>query len=90
MWQNVLDLVYSAVVSAFGWFQQILDAAPGAWNTIFTIFVIFALSRFLLGPLLGVTFSGQSDQAQVKDTAKRYRKDMAAKRYNHDRGHKQK
>lgn len=85
MWQNVLDLVYSAVVSAFGWFQQILDAAPGALNTIFTIFVIFALSRFLLGPLLGVTFSGQSDQAKIKGIAKQQRLNAAAKEYNKNR-----
>lgn len=66
MWEFVLDLISSAVISAFGWFSQILDAAPGAWDSIFTLFVIVILSRFLLGPILGVLFSGGigSDKAK--------------------------
>lgn len=70
MWDFVLDLIYSSVVSAFNWFSSVLNAAPGAWDTIFTIFVILALSRFLLGPLLGVSFSGQSDKASTKTKTK--------------------
>lgn len=85
MWQTVLDLIYNAVLSAFGWFQQILDAAPGAWSSIFTLFVILVLSRFLLGPLLGVAFSGQSDQAKMKSIAKQQRLTHAAKEYNKNR-----
>ena len=85
MWQTVLDLIYNAVVSSFGWFQQILDAAPGAWSSFFTLFVILVLSRFLLGPLLGVAFSGQSDQAKMKSMAKQQRLSRAAKEYNKNR-----
>lgn len=85
MWNTILDFIYNAVVSAFGWFQQILDAAPGAWNSIFTLFVILALSRFLLGPLLGVSFSGQSDQAKIKSMAKKQRLSNSAKEYNKNR-----
>ena len=65
MWNFVVELVTGAVTSAFGWFQQILDAAPGTWDTIFTIFVILAISRFLLAPVLGVVFGGRgSDRAK--------------------------
>ncbi len=65
MWNDAVSLVTSAVVSAFGWFQQILDAAPGAWDTIFTVFVIFMICRFLLSPVLGVAFGGRgSDRAK--------------------------
>lgn len=65
MWNDVVSLVTSAVTSAFSWFQQILDAVPGAWDTIFTVFVILVISRFLLGPVLGVSFIGPGS-----DTAK--------------------
>lgn len=74
MWNSVLDLIYNAVVSAFGWFQQILDAAPGAWSTIFTMFVILALSRFLLGPLLGVSFGVSSDTVQAHKNKAEWRR----------------
>lgn len=66
MWNYTVELCSHAVISAFGWFQQILDAAPGAWNAIFTMFAIFVVSRFLLGPVLGASFSGQSDRATIK------------------------
>ena len=65
MWNFAVEIVTSSVASAFGWFQQILDAAPGAWDTIFTVFVILVISRFLLAPVLGVAFGGRgSDRAK--------------------------
>lgn len=67
MWNDAVNLVVYAVVSAFGWFQQILDAVPGAWDAIFTIFSIFVVSRFLLAPVLGVAFGGLgSDRVKKK------------------------
>lgn len=58
MWSFAVGLITSAVTSAFSWFQQILDSAPGAWTAIFSVFVIFMICRFLLAPVLGVTFGG--------------------------------
>lgn len=66
MWEFALDLVTSAVTSAFGWFSDLLNAAPGAWNTIFTVFVILAICRFLLAPVLGVTFGGKGSDRVKK------------------------
>lgn len=63
LWNTIVDMLYTSVVSAFGWFQQILDSAPGAWNAIFTLFVVIVIFRFLLAPLLGVYMSGGSDYA---------------------------
>lgn len=68
MWYDVLDMIATAVTSAFGWFGDILEATPGAWDTIFTLFVILVLSRYLLGPILGAMFRGGvgSDTARKK------------------------
>lgn len=72
MWSFVLNLITSSVASAFGWLQQIFNAAPGAWDSIFTLFVILAICRFLLGPILGVAFgvagSDKSKKAKGKDS----------------------
>lgn len=70
MWQFVLNLITSSVTAAFSWFGSILDAAPGAWDSIFTVFVILAISRFLLGPVLGVAFSVGSDKASKNNRGK--------------------
>lgn len=64
MWDLVIDLLINSVSSAFEWFNKILASATGAWDTIFTLFVIVILSRFMLGPLLGVAFGGRSDKAK--------------------------
>lgn len=66
MWDSVVNIVVSGVLAGFDWFSQLMDAVPGAWGTVFTIFVILAVSRFLLGPILGVAFSGSSDRAKIK------------------------
>lgn len=66
MWNWVLNLITTAVTSAFAWFQSILNAAPGAWNAIFTLFVILVICRFLLAPVLGVTFGGRGSDKAVK------------------------
>ena len=66
MWNSIVSYITSSVGAAFNWFSQLMGAVPGAWDTVFTIFVILAISRFLLGPLLGVAFSGSSDRAKIK------------------------
>lgn len=66
MWEFALGLLTTAVSSAFGWFSDLLNAAPGSWNTIFTIFVILAVCRFLLSPVLGVTFGGRGSDRVKK------------------------
>lgn len=66
MWNSVVNLLVSAITSCFSWFDSLMQAIPGAWNTVFTLIVIFILSRFLLGPILGVAFSGSSDKARIK------------------------
>ena len=87
MWQTVLDMIYMGFVSSFGWFTDILSAAPGAWNTIFTVFVILTLSRFLLGPLLGASFGVGSDTVQGHKNKAEFRR-RSRESYNemmHDR-----
>lgn len=65
MWNSVVQIIVSSVTSCFSWFDRLISAIPGSWNTIFTIIVILILARFLLGPVLGVAFSGGSDKAKV-------------------------
>lgn len=80
MWNSVVNIVVTSVTAAFNWFGQIMDAIPGAWDTIFTIIVILILSRFLLGPILGAAFSGSSDQAQIRKMKHQNKLKEAAKR----------
>lgn len=71
MWNSAVNLIVEAVVSCFNWLEEFLSAIPGSWDTLFTIIVLFILSRFLLGPLLGAAFCSGSDQAKIA----RYRKE---------------
>lgn len=88
MWSFAVDVITRSVASAFGWFQQILDAAPGAWDAIFTVFVIFVICRFLLGPLLGVSFIGPgSDTAKGLKNRAEFRRSSREK-YNENFGKK--
>lgn len=80
MWNSVVNIVVTSVGAAFNWYGQIMDAVPGAWDTIFTIIVILILSRFLLGPILGAAFSGSSDQAQIRRMKHQNKLRSAAKR----------
>lgn len=64
MWETVIDMLVTAVTAAFNWMSAFFNAAPGSWDALFTLFVIVILSRFLLGPLLGVAFGGRSDKAK--------------------------
>lgn len=66
MWEFALNLITTSLASAFSWFGSILDSAPGAWDSIFTIFVIFAISRYLLAPILGLTLGGVGRSDKVK------------------------
>lgn len=66
MWNAVLNLLAAGFNACFSWFDTLMKAIPGAWDTIFTLIVIFILCRFLLGPVLGVAFSGSSDKAKIK------------------------
>ena len=72
MFADALGIVITGVTACFGWFDQLISYFSGAWSTLFTLFVIFVIVRFLLGPALGVTFSGSSDKAKVA----RYRKEQ--------------
>ena len=65
MWNTVVNMITTGVTSAFSWFGKILDAVPGAWSTILTLFTILVICRFLLAPVLGVAFGGAgSDRAK--------------------------
>lgn len=63
MWNQIVNIVTSGVTACFTWFADLMNALPGAWDTIFTIVVIILISKFLLGPLLGTDFSAGSDMA---------------------------
>lgn len=64
MWENVLNILIAAITSCFNWFDRIMSAIPGAWDTIFTLITIIVISRFLLGPLIGFVFSPGSDKVR--------------------------
>lgn len=64
MWNYIIDMLSDAVVAAFSWFAQILNAAPGSWDTYLYIFLVLIAIRFLLYPLLGAAFSLGSDKAK--------------------------
>lgn len=67
MWNSVVNIIVQAVSSCFSWFDQLMKAIPGAWNTVFSIVVILVISRFLLSPVLGSLFSRGSDRARRSD-----------------------
>ena len=67
MWSFVVDSLVSLFGSIFSWVTSIFNAIPGSWDTLFTLFVIFMIARFLLGPVLGFAFSAGSDKAHKKD-----------------------
>lgn len=68
MWNSAVAVVVDGIEAAFSWMGQIFEAVPGSWSTVFTVIVILILSRFLLGPLLGASFSLGSDK--IKRVAK--------------------
>lgn len=71
MWDSAVSVVVRGVTACFEWMGQLFDAVPGSWGSVFTVIVILMLSRFLLGPILGASFSGSSDKVKVA----RYRKE---------------
>lgn len=64
MWENILNILIAAINACFGWFDRLMQAIPGAWDTIFTLITIIVISRFLLAPLVGWTFTVGSDTVQ--------------------------
>lgn len=68
MWQNVLNILITAINACFGWFDRLLKSMPGSWDTIFTLITIIVISRFLLKPLVGWTFSVGSDKASKRSS----------------------
>lgn len=66
MWSSVLNIIISAINACFSWFDRLMQALPGAWDTIFTLITIIVISRFLLKPLVGWTFSVGSDKVSKK------------------------
>lgn len=65
MWDFVIGLLVDSVMAAYSWFTDILNSAPGAWDSIFTMFVILVVCRFLLGPLTGSNIVGGSDSVSA-------------------------
>lgn len=62
MWENILNILIAAINACFGWFDRLMQSIPGAWDTIFTLITIIVISRFLLAPLVGWTFTVGSDK----------------------------
>ena len=75
MFSDIVAFLNSAVQACFDWYTGILDKFPGAWTTILTIFTIFVIARYLLGPVLGATFGGFSDKARKINDRRRYVKE---------------
>lgn len=56
LWSQVVNIVFTAVSSVFGWFSDIIDAIPGSWTTILSFFAMLSITRFLLGSVAGTVF----------------------------------
>lgn len=63
MWNAIVNMILTACNAVWSWTEQLFDAIPGSWSTVFTVILICIISRFLLGPLLGTAFVGGSDKA---------------------------
>lgn len=66
MWNSVFSGVSSAVVSAWQWFDTLFDSIAGSWPFVEVTIVIFLISRFVLGPLIGFNGAGKSDSVKAK------------------------
>lgn len=66
MWNAIVNMILTACNAVWSWTEQLFDAIPGSWDTVFTVILIYIISRYLLGPLLGVAFRGGSDRASAK------------------------
>lgn len=88
MWDSVVSIIVTAVSVVFTWFDELMVSIPGSWTSIFTIIVIMILSRFLLGPLIGVTFAGGSDRvASGISSLHKARKKAVYEKYKHNWDH---
>lgn len=74
MFVDALDIVITGVTACFGWFDQLISHFSGAWSTLFTLFVIFVIVRFLLGPALGVSFGVGSDHVKRFKAGQEFRR----------------
>lgn len=66
MWNSVIEILSAAINAVISWTTTLFNAVPGAWDAIFTLFVIIIICRYLLGPVLGVAFNAGSDKAKKK------------------------
>lgn len=65
MIDQIVDFLTSAVSAGVNLSGQLFNAT-GTWPLVFAGFSIIMISRFILGPILGFTFSGSSDLASSK------------------------
>lgn len=70
MWNTVLNFLIAGINACFGWFDRMMQGLPGSWDTIFTIITILLISRFILKPIVGWTFTSGSDKVAKKFSKK--------------------
>lgn len=70
MWESVLNIIIQMLNSCFSWMISVYNAMPGAWDTVFTMFVLIMISKFLLGPIGGFAFNAGSDVAGAINKAR--------------------
>lgn len=70
MWNTILTVIINAITACFNWFDRLMQAIPGSWDTIFTLITIIIISRYLFGPLVGFVFSPGSDKVRKNSGSK--------------------
>lgn len=64
MWTSIIEYLSTAINAVISWTTTLFNSIPGSWDSIFTLFVIVIICRYLLGPVLGVAFNAGSDRAK--------------------------
>lgn len=70
MWQQIVQMLIDSVSAAFGWFSDILNTDRLIWSTVYFVIVAVLACRFVLGPILGFSWVGRSDQAMKNLSSK--------------------
>lgn len=74
MWTTIIDYLTTAINAVLSWTTTLFNSVPGAWDSIFTLFVIVIICRFLLGPVLGFSIGVGSDTVQGHKNKAEFRK----------------
>lgn len=65
MFDSVFNAIQTAISRSWVWFDQLFNALPGSWSFVFAVISVFLITKFLLIPIIGMSFrSGVSDRVR--------------------------